>query len=116
MLEAPSRFEVVGVVGRLTFVEIDNSADPVFVAIGIGYDGVWGEVDSVRMEDEVFADGACGGEVLFDEGRGHGEGFAGVIEPCDVGGVDRELASGPEVVTGEITDSVVVFGVAETAR
>lgn len=115
MLKSPGGFEIVGVVGRLPFVEIDNSPDAVFVAIGIGDDGVWGEVDSVGVEDEVFADGACGGEILFDKGRRHGEGFAGVIESCEVGGVDWELASGPEVVAGEVADGVIVFGVAESA-
>jgi hypothetical protein len=64
----------------------------------------------------VISDAAGRFEIFLEQSRRHGERFARVVEAGGVGGVDGELSGGSNVDAGEVSNRVVVFGVAEPAR
>ena len=55
VLEAPRREEVVGQVGRLPLVEIDDPQHAVLVAVGVGDDRVRREGEALRLEHRCSA-------------------------------------------------------------
>ena len=115
VLIAPGCGEVIGKVGGLAEVEINDALDGVFIAIGFDEHRSGAEGDAIRGENHVVADFVRGLEVLVDQGGRHGERFAGVVEAGLIGGVDGELAGGLDIDAGEVANCVVVFGVAEAA-
>lgn len=111
---APGGGEVVGVVGGLAEVEVDDALDGVF--FGGRFRRAWDarRVDAVGGEDGVVGHFAGGLEVFIEQGGRHSERLAGVVEALGVGGVEK-FAGGAEVGAGEVADGVVVLGVAEAA-
>src|SRR5436305_560015 len=78
--EAPRGEEVVGVVGRLPPVEVDDLADDVLVAVGVGDDRVRGEVEAIGLQHQVIGDPAGRLQVLLQERRRHGQRLGRVVE------------------------------------
>ena len=74
--ETPGGQEIVGVVGPLPLVEVDDPADAVLVAVGVGDDRMRGEGETVGLEDEVVGDPPRRFQVLLHQGRRHGQRFA----------------------------------------
>ncbi len=54
MLELPGGLKVVGIVGPLPLVEIDDPPHAELVAVGVGDDRIRGERQPVRVEDQMF--------------------------------------------------------------
>ena len=112
----PSRREVIGEVGRLTLVEIDDPQDAVLVAIRVDPHRMAREGDPIQIQDGVVRHTAGSAEVLLHQRGRHRQRLAGIVEAFLVGRIDGELLGRPQVHTGQVADGVVVFGVAQPAR
>ncbi len=115
ILVAPGGLEVIRIVGGLRGVEADNALDGVLFAVGLDQHGIGREVDSIGFEDGMIGHFARRFQVLVQQRRRHGQGFAGVIEAGLVGGIDGKLLGDVHVLAGEVADGVVVLGVAQAA-
>ena len=116
VLEAPGGLEVVGVIGGLALIEVDNPLDGVLLAVRLHQHGMRREVEPVGSQHHVIAHFARRLQVLIQQGGRHGQRFAGVIEAGRVRRVHRKLARGTNVHAGEVADGVVVLGIAEAAH
>ena len=67
----------------------------------------------VGLQHQVVGHLARGLQVFLQQRRRHRQRLAGVVEAGRVGGIDRELARGPDVDAGQVANRVVVFGVAQ---
>ena len=116
MLEPPGGQEIVGVVGLLPLVEIDDPPHAVLVAVGVGDHRVRREGEALGFQDEVFGDPPRRLQVLLQQGRRHRQRFRRVVEAGLVGGVDGELPRRADVDARQVADGVVVLGVAQPTR
>ena len=71
MLVDPGRAEVIGVIGVLAIVEIDDLLDAVLIPIGLDKDLIRRERESVRVEEQVIRDAPRRLQVLGQERRRH---------------------------------------------
>ena len=115
MLVDPRGPEVIGVIGVLTIVEIDDLLDAVLIPIGLDEHLIRCERESVRVEEHVIRYAPRRLQVLGQERRRHRQRLAGVVEPRLVGGIDGKLARRTHVDAGQIADRVVVFRIAQPA-
>jgi hypothetical protein len=113
--EAPRSQEVLGVVDWLGSVELQNSCDGVTLTVGFHQHCVRRKFDGAGCEDSMIGDLASTRKVLIQQRRRHGERLAGVVKARGVGWIDRELAGDLKILTGQISDRVVVLSVAEPA-
>ena len=90
--------------------------DAVLVAVGIGDRRMGREAEAIRLQDQMVGDQPRRRQVLLHQGRRHRQRFARVVEPGLVGGIDRELARGPDVDPRQVADRVVELGVAQPPR
>ena len=88
--ESPGGKEVVGEVGPLAVVEVDDPMDAVLVPVGVGDRRVRREAEPVGHQDEVLGDPPGGLQVLLDQRRRHPQRLGRVVEAGRVGRVDRE--------------------------
>jgi hypothetical protein len=114
--KSPRRQEIIGVVGRLTLVEIDNPAHDEFVAIGVGDDRKRRERKTFGLEHQMVGDEPGRIEVLVQQRRRHRERFGRIVEPGLVGRVDRELFRRANIGPGQVADRVIVLCVAQSPR
>ena len=113
VLVMPSRFEVVGVIGRLLAVEVDDSLDGVLLAVRFDQHRMRRKVEPVGRECQMTTDLACGLEVFGQERRRHRERLARVVEAFQVRRVDGKFPSRTQVHTRQIADGVAVLCVAQ---
>ena len=109
----PRGQEVVGEIDRVALVEIDDALDAVLVAIGLGHHGMRGEDKAPRLQNNMVSHQPRRRQVLLEQRRGHGKGFAGVVEAGLVGGIDGKLSRRPEIDAGQVANGVIELGVAQ---
>ena len=97
MFVHPRRAEVVGVVGWLPVVEIDDLLDAVFLPVGFDQHRMRREGKSLLLQVHVAGDFTCSGQIFFQEGGRHHQRFAGVVKARRVGRIDRKLAGRADV-------------------
>ena len=90
MLIQPQRGQAFFVIDRVLLVEVDDRLLAVLLPIGEGDDGMRGEPNARGREQRVIGDKLGGGVILLEQGRRHGERFAGVVEALAGGRVNGE--------------------------
>ncbi len=100
VLEAPRRQKVVGIVGRLAFIEVHDPFDRILLAVGLDEHRMRREGESAGREHHVIADFARRLQVLVEQGGRHRQRLAGVVEAGGIGGIDGKLPRRPNVDAG----------------
>ena len=113
---APGGFEIGRIVGGRGLVEGHDAADGVAVAVAVHLHQVRREIQAIGRQHHVIGNDARGLQILVQQRRRHGEGFAGIVEARLVGGIHGELAGDLHVLAGQVAHGVIVFGVGQPAR
>ena len=116
MLIGPRSTKVIGQVGGLLFVEINNTQHVVLVTISVGHHRMRCKFKPVGLEHQMIGDGACRAEIFFQQGGRHGQRLARVVKARLIGRVNRKFTGGTNVDSCQITNGVIVFRVAEATR
>ena len=73
MLELPCGKKILGVIGGLPLVEINDPFNGIFVAIGLGDDRMRRKNKPVWLEHDMLGNVAGRFQIFVQQGRGHRE-------------------------------------------
>ena len=109
MLISPGRFKIIGVIGIMAMIKIDNLLDAILVAVGLHQHRERRRTQSVRLKHQMIGHVARRLQILFHQLRRHDQRFARVVEARRISGVDRKFARRPQIEAREIANGVIVF-------
>ena len=113
MAVRPSRLQVTGVIGWLSPVEVDDPLNAELISIGVRDDRMRRKRYGIVCQHEVIGHAPSRSQVFVQQRRSHRQRLPTVVKSRFVGRIQRKFASRTDVHSGQITNRVVVFGIAQ---